>query len=109
MPTTIMDNDAAAVTYTTTTSTLALTDARQLIYYSNAALVTVTVPTNATVAFPIGTRMVLMSTGAGGLTLTTTSLTPLPSTAKKTISQGEAIYLEKVATDTWAIIGGTAT
>jgi len=98
----------AAVNYTGTTDTLALTDAFALLYYSNAALVTVTIPTNASVAFAVGTRIDLMSTGAGGLTLTTTSLTLLGSSPKKTIAQNEVLSIEKVATDTWAIIGGTA-
>jgi len=98
----------AAVNYTGTTDTLALTDAFALLYYSNASQVTVTIPTNASVAFAVGTRICLMSTGAGGITLTTTSLTLLGSSPNKTVVQNEAFYIEKVATDTWAIIGGTA-
>ena len=101
-------NNFTAVNYTGTTDTLALTDAWKMIYYSNAAQVTVTIPTNASVAFPVGTRMMLLSTGAGGVTLTTTSLTLLGSSPNKTIAVNEAIYIEKVATDTWAIVGGTA-
>lgn len=97
-----------ALTYATAADTLALVDNFSLIYYSNAALVTVTIPTNASVAFPVGSRMLLLSTGAGGLTLTTTSLTLLGSSPPKTIAQNEAIGIEKVATDTWAILGGTA-
>ena len=97
-----------AITYTGTTDTLALTDAGALIYYSNASQVTVTIPTNASVAFATGTRMVLMSTGAGGLTLTTTSLTLLGSSPNLTIAQNEALYIEKIATDTWAVVGGTS-
>ena len=101
-------NNFTAVNYTGTTDTLALTDAWKMIYYSNSSQVDVTIPTNASVAFPVGTRMMLLSTGAGGVTLTTTSLTLLGSSPNKTIVQNEAIYIEKTATDTWAIVGGTA-
>lgn len=101
-------NTWAATTTASTSETLALVDAFTMRYYSAATLVTVTVPTNAAVAFPVGTRMLLMSTGAGGLTLTTTSLTLLGSSPKVTIAQNEGISLEKVAVDTWAILGGTA-
>lgn len=96
----------AAVNYTGTTDTLALTDAERTLYYSNASQVTVTVPTNASVAFPVGTRIVVYSTGAGGITLTTTSLTILGTNV--TCAQYEAMYLEKYATDSWIVIGGTS-
>lgn len=97
-----------ATTQSGTTYTLALTDAHSMIYCSNAAEVTVTIPVNASVAFATGARVVLLSTGAGGLTLSTTSITLLGSSPNTTVAQNEAIYLEKTATDTWAVIGGTA-
>ena len=75
---------------------------------SNAALVTVTVPTNASVAFPTGTQISLQSLGAGGVTLTTTSLTLNGSSPNTTIAQNEVMVLEKTATDTWSVLGGTA-
>jgi len=97
-----------ATTQAGATYTLALGDAHSLVYFSNAAEVTVTIPLNAAVAFETGTRITLMSTGAGGLTLSTTSITLLGSSPNKTIAQNEGLYLEKIATDTWAILGGTA-
>ena len=98
----------AATNQTGTTYTLALTDAHSTIYCSNAAEVTVTIPVNASVAFDVGARVVLLSTGAGGLTLSTTSITLLGSSPNTTVAQNEALYLEKTATDSWAVIGGTA-
>ena len=98
----------AATNQTGTTYTLALADAHSMIYLSNAAAVTVTIPTNASVAFATGTRVCLLSTGAGGVTLSTTSITLLGSSPNTTIAQNEAMYLEKTATDTWAVIGATA-
>jgi len=97
-----------ATTQAGTTYTLALADAFSMILCSNAALVTVTVPTNASVAFPVGTQIALQSTGAGGVTLTTTSLTLNGSSPNTTIAQNEVMVLEKTATDTWSVLGGTA-
>jgi len=106
--------DAAAVKYVTpgtesgTTYTLVLADVGKLTIFSNAGAVTVTIPTNASVALPVGWSTLLQSSGAGGLTLTTTSLTLNGSSPKKTIAQNESMFLIKSATDTWSIIGGTA-
>lgn len=106
--------DAAAVKYVTpgtesgTTYTLVLADVDKLKIFSNAAVVTVTIPTNAATALPVGWSTLLQSSGAGGLTLTTTSLTLVGSLPKKTIAQNESMFLIKSATDTWSIIGGTA-
>ncbi|MEO6570378.1 MAG: hypothetical protein ABIO83_02415 [Ilumatobacteraceae bacterium] len=97
-----------ATTQTGTTYTLALADRDTLVLCSNAALVTVTVPTNASVALVIGYRVLLQSTGAGGVTLSTTGITLNGSSPKKTIAQNQGLYLEKTATDTWTILGGTA-
>lgn len=97
-----------ATTQAGTTYTLALADAFSMILCSNAALVTVTVPTNASVAFPVGTQVALQSTGAGGVTLTTTSLTLNGSSPNTTIAQNEVMVLEKTATDTWSIMGCTS-
>ena len=96
----------AAVNYTGTTQTLALTDAERTLYFDNAAQVTVTIPTNASVAFLTGTRIVVYSAGAGGVTLSTAGLTVLG--ANTTCDQYEAMYLEKYDTDSWIVIGGTS-
>ena len=97
-----------ATTQAGTTYTLALADAFSMVLLSNAALVTVTVPTNATVAFAVGTQVALQSTGAGGVTLTTTSLTLNGSSPNTTIAQNEVMVLEKTGTDTWSVLGATA-
>ena len=97
-----------ATTQSGTTYTLALGDEFSTVMLSNAALVTVTVPTNASVAFPTGTQISLQSLGAGGVTLTTTSLTLNGSSPNTTIAQNEVMVLEKTGTDTWSIHGATA-
>lgn len=97
-----------ATTQSGTTYTLALSDVFSTVMLSNAALVTVTVPTNASVAFPTGTQIALQSLGAGGVTLTTTSLSLNGSSPDTTIAQNEIMVLEKTATDTWSVYGGTS-
>ena len=87
-----------------TTDTLAAADKRRLTTYSNASQVTVTVPTGQTA----GDWFLLQSTGAGGLTLTTTGLTLNGSSPNTTISQNEAMLIVYTATSTISIVGATA-
>jgi hypothetical protein len=99
---------ATITTETTTARTLALTDVYQtagVIRCTNAGLVTITIPTNASVAIPIGSIVLLRCTGAGGLTVSHAGVTV---NGKKTIAQNEGLMLMKVATDTWDAYGGTA-
>lgn len=98
----------SATTQSGTTYTLELSNVFSTVMLSNAALVTVTVPTNASVAFPTGTQIALQSLGAGGVTLTTTSLTLNGSSPNTTISVNEVMVLQKTGTDTWSIHGATA-
>ena len=97
-----------ATTQSGTTYTLALSNVFSTVMFSNAALVTVTVPTNASVAFPIGTQISLQSLGAGGVTLSTVGITLNGSSPNTTISVNEVMVLEKTGTDTWSIDGATA-
>jgi len=87
-----------------TTDTLADADKRRLTTYSNAAAVTVTVPTAQTA----GDWFLLQSLGAGGLTLTTTGLTLNGSSPNTTIAQNESMLIIYTATSTISIIGATA-
>ena len=90
-----------------TTHTLALANGWSTVIYSNAAAVTVTVPTNATVAFPVETTMLLVAAGAGGISLTTTGLTLIGSSPLVGCAQNEGLWLRKVDTDSWVVLGGT--
>ena len=90
-----------------TTHTLALANGWSTVIYSNAAAVTVTVPTNATVAFPVETTMLLVAAGAGGISLTTAGLTLIGSSPLVGCAQNEGLWLRKVDTDSWVVLGGT--
>lgn len=92
---------------TGTTYTLVLSDAGKLITSSNASPVTITVPPNGTVAFPIGTRIDVLSIGAGLTTLAQGSGVTISSknSNKKLSAQGSAASLIKTGTDTWWLVG----
>ncbi len=101
-------NVEPTTTETGTTHTLGLANGWSTVIYSNAAAVTVTVPTNATVAFPVETTMLLVAAGAGGISLTTAGLTLIGSSPLVGCAQNEGLWLRKVDTDSWVVLGGTA-
>ncbi len=98
---------------TTTTRTLAATDAGDLIRCNNGSAIAVTVPTNTTVPFAIGTEIALSQQGAGQVTVVAASgvtiNTPITGVAVKTRVQHSVIGIKKVDTDTWLALGDLAT
>ena len=97
---------AGIVTETTTARTLVLGDAQKVVRCTNAAAVTVTVPANATVAYPLGTTIYVRQVGVGQVTLVGAGGVTLntPDTLK-TRKQHATITLTKVATDEWDVSG----
>lgn len=105
-------NDLAIAQFnaqTGTTYTLALTDAAKLVTLSNAASITLTVPTNATVAFPIGTQILLYQGGAGQVTITSSATIRSQGSRLKITGQYGVAGLVKVATDEWVAFGNLST
>jgi ethanolamine utilization protein EutQ (cupin superfamily) len=93
-------------TQTGTTYTLVLADAGKLITLDNGSAITLTVPTNATVAFATGTRIDLAQLGAGQVTVAGAGVTFNSKGSKlKITGQYSAATLIKIATDTWVLIG----
>jgi hypothetical protein len=94
---------------TGTTYTLALTDVAKWVTLSNAAAITLTVPTNATVAFPIGTQILLIQLGAGQVSLSYAGVTMRSNGNKyKMNGQYSVCSLVKIDTDTWTFFGNTS-
>ena len=93
-----------------TTYTLALTDANSEILASNASAITVTVPPNSGVAFPIGTVINLTQTGAGKPSFHTAGTPTINSPGALLGCRVEysTISLLKTATDTWQLSGDLA-
>lgn len=96
---------------TGTTYTFVLTDNRnKLITASNASAQTYTIPTNASVAFPIGSMINIIAIGAGQVTIqgaggVSVASTGATATAPKLRAQYSAATLIKVGTDSWYVIG----
>ena len=91
-----------------TAYTLALTDANDVVEMNNAAANVLTIPTNAAVAFAVGTVISISMTGAGVTTITADTGVTLNGTsggseAMANIYDGVSIY--KRATDIWIIQG----
>lgn len=103
-------NDLAIATFnaqTGTTYTLVLTDAAKLVTLTNASPITLTVPTNASVAFPIGTQILLYQGGAGQVTVSSSATIRAEGSKTKTNGQYSIAGLVKVATDEWVLFGNT--
>jgi hypothetical protein len=91
----------------TASFTLALTDKDKLIEVSNASSNILTVPTNTTAAFPIGTQIMILQTGAGQTTVAgadgTVTVNGTPGLKLRT--QWSSATLIKRATNTWVLTG----
>lgn len=101
-------NDLAITQFnaqTGTSYTLALTDAAKLITLTNAAPITLTVPTNASVAFPIGTQILLYQGGAGQVTISSSATLRSEGGNLKIFGQYGVAGLVKLATDEWVVFG----
>lgn len=97
---------------TGTTYTFVLTDKDKLVTASNASAQTYSIPTNASVAYPIGTQINIIQIGAGQVTInavtsgtTTISSTGATATAPKLRAQYSSATLIKANTDLWYVVG----
>lgn len=93
---------------TSTSYTLVLGDAGYLKRCSNASAITITVPTNASVAFPIGTTIYFSQQGAGKVSVSpATSDVTIQSEGNLlgTAGQHAVIGLIKVNTNRWLLVG----
>lgn len=101
-------NDQTGTSYTPV-----LTDQYQvLITRSNASASTLTIPTNASVAFPVGTVITVLNKGAGLLSIsgaaTVTVLSAGAVAAVPTLAQYKSAALIQVAANTWYVVGAIA-
>lgn len=90
--------------------TFVLGDAGRMKLHSSGSGHTYTIPTNASVAFPVGTIMVIRNIGAGNVTVArsggvTLRRTGLATDANATIAQWGFATLIKDDTNTWVISG----
>jgi hypothetical protein len=88
-----------------TTYTLALTDQSKTVTMNNASANTCSIPTNASVAFHIGAKLVVRQIGAGLTTVDGPGVTIVKASATSLAMAGaqEQLMLHKTATDTWHV------
>jgi hypothetical protein len=88
-----------------------LTERDNLIEMNSASAVTLTIPLNSAVAYPVGTSIDILATGAGQVSINgtagvTINCTPSGGTnIAKLRTQWSSATLFKRATDTWVVMG----
>lgn len=99
----------------TTDYTAVLADQYQTLEIMNkATAIAFKIPTNASVAFPVGTAITVLNIGVGACTIsavtsgTTTVLSSGTVPAAPTLAQYKTAVCIKTATDTWYVVGGIA-
>jgi hypothetical protein len=90
-------------TVTGTSDTLLLDDNGGAVTYSNAAATTSTIPPNSSVAFAVGTKIVLINLGAGVVTVTAGAGVTING-ATLTLAQDAGGTCIKTATNTWSFL-----
>jgi hypothetical protein len=102
-------------TANTTDYTAVLADAYQVLEIMNkATAIAYKIPTDASVAFPVGTALTILNIGAGLCTIsavtpgTTTVLSAGAVAASPTLAQYKTAVCIKTAANTWYVVGGIA-
>jgi hypothetical protein len=92
--------------------TAVIDDAYQtLVPMNKATAVAFKIPTNASVAFPVGTVITVLNKGVGAVTIsavtsgTTTVLSAGTVAASPTLAQYKSAACIKTATDVWYVVG----
>jgi hypothetical protein len=96
----------------TASYTAILANNSQVVTMNNASANTFSIPTNASVAFPVGTQINVLQIGAGQTTIqavtsgtTTINSTGATATAPKLRARYSMATCIKAATDTWYVVG----
>ena len=102
-------------TANTTDYTAVLADAYQVLEVMNkATAIAFKIPTDASVACPVGTALTVLNIGAGVCTIsavtpgTTTVLSAGAVAASPTLAQYKTAVCIKTAANTWYVVGGIA-
>jgi hypothetical protein len=95
--------------------TAVLADQYQVLEIMNkATAIAFKIPTNASVAFPVGTAITILNIGVGACTIsavtsgTTTILSAGAVPAAPTLAQYKTAVCIKTGTDAWYVVGGIA-
>lgn len=92
--------------------TLVLADQGNHVIFTGGSTATLTVPTNASVAFPVGTTILVVNDNSGNLTISGASVTfqlANGATGNRTVATKGLATCLKTATDTWYVSGAGVT
>lgn len=98
-----------------TNTTLALTDQGKHVYFTGGSTATLSVSTNASVAFPTGTTILVVNNNSGNLTIQNTTsgvsfqLANGASATTRTVATKGMATLLYVGSDTWYVSGAGVT
>ena len=107
----VVNTAVATPTFSTNAYTLALADASKVLLASNGSTAgTVTIPTNASIAFPVGTTITIVQTGSGQLTIVGASGVTLASIGATSASPklrqiNSPVTLVQTSANTWYAMG----
>jgi hypothetical protein len=97
---------ALTINAQTASYTLVLADQNKLVEMNVASANNLTVPLNSSVAYPVGTQINILQTGAGQTTVVATGGVTINGTpGLKIRTQWSSATLIKRATDTWVLVG----
>jgi hypothetical protein len=91
-------------------STLALTDAGKHYYSTSSSSLSLTIPNNASTSFAVGSAINLVNQGTGNITITqgsgvTLYLAGNSTSGNRIVTSYGLATMQKVATDTWFVVG----
>ena len=101
---------SSAISTKTDSFTLALADAGTMIIASSSADIVITIPTNASVAFPVGTEIEVARFGVGSVSFVCASGVTMNSTSGMAYisDQYAVVGLKKTDTNVWLLVGALA-
>jgi hypothetical protein len=108
----VLLRDVTVNAQTGTTYTLALIDGGCEVTMDNGSSNTLTVPPSSSVAFPVGTRIIVRQIGSGVTTVdgdTGVSINGVSGGAAAILARYQGVSLLNVATDTWIMSGAHGT
>lgn len=92
-----------------TAYSLATADEGRFIVHTSASNSSVTIPSDASLAWPVGGQVEIMRNGAGTLTIQAGAGVTLSAAGQpKARAQGSVVYLRKIAANTWVLSGDTS-
>jgi hypothetical protein len=98
-----LEGSGSIINESGTTWTLAVADAAKYHRFTSSSAITITIPTNATAAIPIGSEYFIRRAGTGAISFSNAGVTVNNSDIAN-LDVGKVCCLKKIATDEWDYI-----